>query len=302
MRDIVPAVGTGCPSGGLRHWRRPRPRRRPARSRRTSRASSVASARAISAWIAPSCSTRIRSDIARTSGRSLEMRMIASPDAASSEMIRWTSTLAPMSMPRVGSSRMSTRGSVASHFARTTFCWLPPDRAPTSWSTPVARIRSWSTYRAPSARSSRSLDEQPRKQPPEDRQAHVRGDREVEHEPVLMTILGHVGDARGERLGRAREADGRAGEADLAGVARGRCRTARGRSPSGRRRSGRPMPRISPARTRERDVPERVAAGEAVDLEQHVTDRGLDLRKQRDRPADHVPHEVGGRHAPRSAP
>ena len=57
------------------------------------------------------------------------------PDAASSEMIRWTSTLAPMSMPRVGSSRMSTVGPDASHLARTTFCWFPPDSAPTNWST-----------------------------------------------------------------------------------------------------------------------------------------------------------------------
>ena len=50
----------------------------------------------------------IRSDMASTSGRSLEIRMIARPDAASSEMSRWTSTLAPMSMPRVGSSRIRT--------------------------------------------------------------------------------------------------------------------------------------------------------------------------------------------------
>ena len=101
--------------------------------------SSVARSRGISAVIRPSWRTRIRSDIARTSGRSLEMRMIPRPDAASSEMIRWTSTLAPMSMPRVGSSRIRSRGFEASHLASTTFCWLPPDSAPTSWSTPVIR-------------------------------------------------------------------------------------------------------------------------------------------------------------------
>ena len=72
-----------------------------------------------------------------TSGRSLEMRMIPRPDAASSETIRWTSTLAPMSMPRVGSSRISSRGFEASHLASTTFCWLPPDSAPTICSTLV---------------------------------------------------------------------------------------------------------------------------------------------------------------------
>ena len=36
--------------------------------------------------------------------------------------------LAPTSMPRVGSSISTTRGSVASQRARTTFCWLPPER------------------------------------------------------------------------------------------------------------------------------------------------------------------------------
>ncbi len=72
--------------------------------------------------------------------------MMPRPDAASSETIRCTSTLAPISMPRVGSSRMRTCGSVASHLAMTTFCWLPPDSAFAAWSTPVIRIRSRSAY------------------------------------------------------------------------------------------------------------------------------------------------------------
>jgi hypothetical protein len=36
--------------------------------------------------------------------------------------------LAPTSTPRVGSSTISTLGRVASHFAMTTRCWLPPLR------------------------------------------------------------------------------------------------------------------------------------------------------------------------------
>ena len=36
--------------------------------------------------------------------------------------------LAPTSIPRVGSSRMISLGFVASHLARITFCWFPPDR------------------------------------------------------------------------------------------------------------------------------------------------------------------------------
>ena len=34
-------------------------------------------------------------------------------------------------MPRVGSSKMMTRGCIASHLASTTFCWLPPESEPT---------------------------------------------------------------------------------------------------------------------------------------------------------------------------
>jgi ribonuclease Z len=51
-----------------------------------------------------------------------EIRITASPCWASSLIMWWTSALAPTSMPRVGSSRISTLGSAASHFARTTFC------------------------------------------------------------------------------------------------------------------------------------------------------------------------------------
>ncbi len=41
-----------------------------------------------------------------------------------------TSALAPMSMPRLGSSRRRTSGSVASILPMTTFCWLPPESEP----------------------------------------------------------------------------------------------------------------------------------------------------------------------------
>ena len=42
-------------------------------------------------------------------------------------MMRWISALAPTSMPRVGWSRMRIRGDGISHFASSTFCWLPPE-------------------------------------------------------------------------------------------------------------------------------------------------------------------------------
>ena len=53
-----------------------------------------------------------------------------------------TSTLAPMSMPRVGSSTISIFGRSASQRASTTFCWLPPERLPTTWSGLAMRMLS----------------------------------------------------------------------------------------------------------------------------------------------------------------
>lgn len=54
--------------------------------------------------------------------------MIAMPSAASSRMRSWMAALAPTSTPLVGSSNSSTSGASVIHLARTTFCWLPPDR------------------------------------------------------------------------------------------------------------------------------------------------------------------------------
>ena len=49
------------------------------------------------------------------------------PRRASSSSKRCTSAFVPMSMPRVGSSTMSSDGRRPSHLASTTFCWLPPE-------------------------------------------------------------------------------------------------------------------------------------------------------------------------------
>src|SRR3954470_18029267 len=93
--------------------------------------SSSASARDSSPVRRPSCMTSTRSAMPSTSGSSLEIIRTATPWPASSLIRRWTSDFVPTSMPRVGSSTMSTFGLVASHFPSTTFCWLPPDSVPT---------------------------------------------------------------------------------------------------------------------------------------------------------------------------
>src|SRR5690606_4558528 len=83
-------------------------------------------------WISPilrwSFSTTIRSERRTTSSSSEETKMTATPVSASCATASWISALAPTSMPRVGSSRMSSSGSVASQRPSSTFCWFPPER------------------------------------------------------------------------------------------------------------------------------------------------------------------------------
>src|SRR6478735_8741436 len=76
--------------------------------------SSVAPPRGISATRRPSCITSTRSAMPMTSGRSEEIISTARPSAASEDSRRWTSALVPTSIPRVGSSTISTAGPVAS--------------------------------------------------------------------------------------------------------------------------------------------------------------------------------------------
>src|SRR5262249_5001771 len=103
---------------------------------------SSASARSSTAIWRPSRMISTRSLIASTSGSSEEIMMMPMPSAASSPIMAWTSALAPTSMPRVGSSRISTDGWVFSHLPIITFCWLPPESLATGSSTDGARIDS----------------------------------------------------------------------------------------------------------------------------------------------------------------
>lgn len=96
----------------------------------------------------------------RISGRSEEIIRTATPSAASSLSRRCTSAFVPTSMPRVGSSTISTFGPVASHLARTTFCWLPPESVDTA-----SAIRAYFTWSL-TAQSSERLRSAPRSTSP----------------------------------------------------------------------------------------------------------------------------------------
>src|SRR5262249_24289742 len=83
----------------------------------------------------------------------LLLRPPASPWSRSPRTMPTTSSLAPTSMPRVGSLSTSTLGGQVSHLASATFCRLPPDRLCSSASTVGGRIDSASAWRRAMSRS-----------------------------------------------------------------------------------------------------------------------------------------------------
>ena len=147
------------------------------------------------------------------------MRMIPRPDAASSEMIRWTSTLAPMSMPRVGSSRIRTlrlrRQPLRQHDLLLVAARQGADELVDAGHPDVELLG----VVVGDAALGRRPDEQAREEARQDRQRHVLGDREVEDQALLVAVLGEVGDPGVHRRRRAREVDRLPAEPDLAGVA-----------------------------------------------------------------------------------
>ena len=144
------------------------------------------------------------------------------PSPARSATSRWIWALAPMSMPRVGSSRISSRGSVISQRARSTFCWLPPERLRMS-SVRVGRpdvqrgdpLRDELVVRAP-------------RQRPRPAAAGLQGEHdvvahgEVADDALALAVLRAERDPRGDGV----DAGCAAG---WAGRRRRRCRNRRGR-------------------------------------------------------------------------
>ena len=136
--------------------------------------------------------------------------------------------LAPTSTPCVGSSSSSTRGSLRSHFASTTFCWLPPlnsssGRSGSAGRSPIALDPSRDLARArPRRRATPGAGAGGARS----RQRHVLAHAHRHHRAVGVAVAGHVGDAgaRSRRAGRRRASA-------LAADARRR-RRARGSAPN----------------------------------------------------------------------
>ena len=86
------------------------------------------------------------------------------------------SRLAPTSMPRVGSSAISTPGSIRSDRANRSFCWLPPDSDPAGAST--RSVPSTLSERGPHLRPlGAAPDEAEALEPAQAGQADVLADR-----------------------------------------------------------------------------------------------------------------------------
>ena len=204
-------------------------------------AASSRSWRAMSRTMRPSDITRMRSQAASSSGSSDESTRIALPALARSRISVTISDFEPMSMPAVGSSRISTSGSVVSHLAMTTFCGLPPDSVRTvALREAVLMRRRWIELFGQRRRLA-AIDPRVRREPVEDGQVDVAFDRMEGDEPLADAVLRHQRDAGVDRVARLGDRDRLALDRGSRRWPSARCRTARapatsGRCPAGRRR------------------------------------------------------------------
>ena len=90
---------------------------------------------------------------------------------------------------------MSSFGSIASHLASSTFCWLPPERLPTICRTPGVAMRSSSTKLLASASALASEKFTPRRHLGEHRRGDVVDDVHAEEEAGRLAVLRHHADA-----------------------------------------------------------------------------------------------------------
>ena len=191
----------------------------------------------------------------------------------------------------------------------TTFCWLPPDSEARERACGRRRARRTPAAAAARARACASATSQPRR---DDRrlavvaQREVLGQREVEHQPAPVAVLGDVADA-GVEWTRARRAPRDVVPADR-DPSRTRRRAAR-RSPrparAGRCRRRRRSPTISPAAHRQRQAAARPRARgrRATRRSSHLEHRlaglgGRLLDAQQHVAADHQPREARARWRP----
>ena len=109
-------------------------------------------------------------------------------------------------MPCVGSSKMSTSAPDSSHFASTTFCWLPPERYPIGLSSsgtlicePLDQVRARRV--APGRGSAAAASRLSRNRRSVGRR-DVLADRERVHGALVLPVLGQQHDSGPHRVAR----------------------------------------------------------------------------------------------------
>ena len=130
-----------------------------------------------------------------TSGSSEEIIRIG--DALPGELARAARAprpWCPTSMPRVGSSTMSSAGR-PSHLARTTFCWLPPDSMDDRVGEPaVLQPQPLGPIAGERAARRPPRIRPPFRSPPSEASATLRRDRHVHDQALLAPVLRHEAD------------------------------------------------------------------------------------------------------------
>ena len=218
----------------------------------------------------PSRSSVTRDDTLNTSSSSAEMNTTDIPFSDSSPTSRCTSTLAPMSIPRVGSSSTITRGASARSRASSTFCWLPPDSTPARWSAEAGRMPSASIQLVASSRCLAWLIRW--KMPRWAWRASVMFSphRQLTDDALGPAVLRRVGEAHADSAVRISRGDRGTVEQDDAVVGMIDARSAGGPPRCAPEPSSPAMPSTSPSAMHDRDVAH-ARRTEAAGLE----DRGL---------------------------
>ena len=105
---------------------------------------------------------------------------------------------------------------VASHLPMTTFCWLPPDSVPAAWSMLLAADAERADRLARKRRLAGEGADAEARQPADQRQGDVVGDRGLKMQPLRLAVFGHQRDAEPARVARRADVDRLAVEPDLA--------------------------------------------------------------------------------------
>ena len=133
-------------------------------------------------------------------------------------MSRWTSDLVPTSMPRVGSSMISSFGCGREPLRQHDLLLVAARERPDGV---VEAVVLELQARGPLARQrtfSGGADDPARRQLVHPRHRRVARDREVHHEPLLTAVLGHEADPGAHRGGRLVARQLSAVDLDVAGV------------------------------------------------------------------------------------